>query len=177
MAKHGRREHEQREVTGIATAPPVSRGAEQLLCLVVRSTADGFAVGRALIDANAVQWVTPSHARPWLETRPVDVVVSAEKWANEDGTVTLKPKRVNKGSPTLTTVGTHVVFGEAFDSAAHRAKGELKKMFDAALRSRRATWRHLCPEQKAVDLPVWVGTPVGEACAHCGKAERKASAA
>lgn len=157
-------------------AHPTERG-EQLPCLVIRSTPDGYTVGRALVDENGVQWLSPTHVRDWTETRPVDLVLKAEKWVTEGGGVELRPKRVAKGSPVYTTVGQHVVFGEALDSAAHRARLELRKMFDAVARGRRVYWRHLCGDALVKDLPTWVGVPRGEACPHCGHAEKKASAA
>jgi len=182
MAKRPWRE--QRESGGDAStghhgAPglhaPIS---EQLSCLVVKSTPDGYAVGRALVADADVTWLTPMHHREWLETRPQDVVVAAEKWANEDGTVTLKPTRTNKGTPIQTVVGHHLVFGESADATAHRAKGELKKLFDTIIKSKRAYWRHKCPSQLLKDLPLWAATPRGEACAHCGLQEgRKVNAA
>ena len=69
------------------------------------------------------------------------------------------------------------MFGELFDSAALRAKGELGRQMQAALKGRRQYWRHLCGEALTQDLPTWTATPRGEKCEHCGKGEMKASAA
>lgn len=160
-----------------------NRGAvsEQLPCLVVRATPDGYAVGRALIDAGAVTWVTPTHVRPWSETRPRDVMVPAVKQANLGGNVELKPARLVKGVPVMVTTGQHVVFGESMDAAAQRSKLELRKQFDAMVRGRRVFWRHLCASKVLDGLPTWLGTARGEVCPHCGAAEKvapmKASAA
>lgn len=148
-----------------------SKPTEQLPCLVVKSTPDGYAVGRGLASADSIEWLSPTHTREWLETRPKDITVTAEKWANEDGTVTLKPTRVNKGAPVPTRVGYHIVFGELYDSAAHRAKGELAKMLNATLKGRRTYWRHRCPVQSFNELPLWSATPNGEVCSHCGATE------
>ncbi len=139
---------------------------------MLRSTPDGIVVGRALVDASDVVWLSPVHTRDWLETRPQDVVVSAEKWVTETGAVELRPKRVNKGAPVPTIVGQHIVFGESMDAAALRAKAELKKQFDATVKYRRSWWRHLCGSALTKNLPTWVGTPRGEACAHCARTEK-----
>ena len=160
--------------------PEVAPRPEQLSCIVLRSTPDGYAVGLSTVAADSVEWLTPTHVREHHETRPKDDVLRAEKWVNEDGSVTLKPKRVAKGAPTLTVVGTQVVFGEALDAMAHRAKGALKAQVAALLKSRKSHWRHLCAAAVPPGaLPLWRPTPHGEACAQCGAAEggKKASAA
>lgn len=159
--------------------PPPSPKPEQLTCLVIKSTPDGYVVGRGVAVAESIEWLSPTHTREWLETRPKDITITAEKWANEDGTVTLKPKRVNKGAPVPTVVGYQVVFGELFDSAAHRAKGELSRQMKAVLQARKTYWRHLCSKQLRDGLPTWAPTLHGEACAICGATQdnKKASAA
>jgi hypothetical protein len=138
----------------------------------MRSTPDGIVVGRALVDAGDVVWLSPTHVRDWLETRPQDVVLTAEKWVNPDGTVTLKPKRVAKGTPVQTIVGSHIVFGESFEAASRLAQQELKKQALAVMKHRRQYWRHLCATALTRDLPTWIGTPRGEVCAHCGRKEK-----
>jgi hypothetical protein len=150
--------------------------SELLPCLVIRATADGYVVGRGLCDAGVVEWLSPTHVREWMETRPKDIVLTAEKWANEDGSVTLKPKRVARGTPVPTLVGHHIAFGESMDAAALRANGELRKQFDAMVRNRISYWRHLCGESLQNGLPLWLGTPRGESCRHCGAEEPKPKA-
>lgn len=153
----------------------IQRGpeSEQLACLVVKATADGYVVGRALVDLGAVEWISPSHTRPWLETRPTDVRVPALVQGNIGGRTELRAARTAKGVPVPTTVGYEVVFGEMLDSASQRAKGELKRMIEGVVKRRRTYWRHLCAAALMQDLPTRIATLNGERCAHCGKGEAK----
>ena len=155
-----------------------------LPCLVVRATPDGYVVGRALVEASGVEWISPTHVRPWTETRPTDVRVPAQMVGVFGGQAELKPARTAKGVPVATQVGVHVVFGELLDAAAHRAKGELKRMFDALLKARRSYSRHLCATNEAGDSVspadpsrLWRALPLGEPCPHCLYRPAKASAA
>lgn len=149
---------------------------EQLPCLVVRATADGYVVGRAIVDASAVTWLSPRHERPWIETRPQDVRIPALKEANIGGNVELKPARLVKGVPVAQTVAWHIVFGEMLDAAVHRAREELRRQFDALVKGRRSWWRHKCAKHEHNHLPVWLGVPLGETCPHCGATEPKPKA-
>ena len=160
--------------------------SEQLPCLVVRSTPDGFVVGRALVDASAVTWLSPTHVRPWLETRPTDVRIPALVQGNIGGNTELKPARTAKGVPVATPVAWEVLFGEAHDTSSKRAHDELGRQIRATWNGRPTWWRHNCPKKlrsgltgTEPTLPERVATRTGEPCAHCRATEggKKASAA
>lgn len=147
------------------------------MCLVMRATSDGYVVGRALVEASDVEWLSPTHVRPYTETRPTDVNIPAMRQGNIGGQVELKPARFAKGVPIATQVGVEVVFGEALDAAALRAKRELKSQFDALVKTRKTWWRHLCERSKRDGWAQWRAVRHGQAC-DCGATEtRKASAA
>lgn len=150
--------------------------SEVLSAVVLMRTPDGYVVGRAVVDAKDVEWISPKYVRDVQETRPQDIVLKAEKWANEDGTVTLKSKRVAKGTPVLQTVAKQVVFGEGFDAMAQRARAELKAQALAVSKQYTEHWRHICPDTLTEwGLPMQVALPVGKPCQQCGL--KKASAA
>lgn len=147
--------------------------ADTLLAVVVMRTADGFVTGRALVNPADVEWVSPKHTRDVKETRPTDVVLRAEKWLKDDGQVEMRPTRVSKGTPVLTTVGRQVVFGEMLEACAQRARQELKAQLFAQRAAYVRYWQHLCQETLVEGLPLKLSTPAGGPCAHCGESEAK----
>lgn len=153
--------------------PEASTETETCWAVVFKKTPDGFVVGRALVAMDGVEWCSPTHVRDVQETRPQDVVLKAEKVLNEAGLVELKPKRVAKGVPVLTTVGKQVVFGEQHDTSAKRARDELTELMKREWKVTAPHWRHLCAESKLSGLPMLLSTRVGRACTHCGLTERE----
>jgi hypothetical protein len=152
----------------MAKRKPDAPTQEAMMALGYRRTPDGFVVYRFIVNPADGEPLSPVHVRDYQETRPVDMVLKSEK-VLEEGRVVLKPTRVVKGKPVLTTVGKHVVFGEMADSASQRAKQELQLQVQAELKRAMPTWRHLCAERLKDGLPLWLAQPAGAACAHCGR--------